>query len=52
MFLTVGDAKSACRAVESYLSFYPADETMYNNKEYYSKLPKVQPEYFTARPAS
>jgi hypothetical protein len=29
--------------------FYPADETMLNNKEYYMKLPKVKKEFFTPR---
>lgn len=51
--VSVGEIKSTCQAVESYLLFYPADETMLNNKEYYKKLPKVemqQDEYFAARP--
>ncbi|XP_011298276.1 prolyl 3-hydroxylase 2 [Fopius arisanus] len=52
-YYKLGEIKSTCQAVESYLLFYPADETMLNNKEYYKKLPKVedqQDEYFIARP--
>ena len=29
--------------------FYPADETMLNNKKYYMKLPKVRKNFFTPR---
>jgi hypothetical protein len=29
--------------------FYPVDETMLNNKEYYLKLPKVEKDFFTPR---
>jgi len=29
--------------------FYPADETMLNNKKYYMKLPKVKKDFFTPR---
>ena len=29
--------------------FYPADETMLNNKEYYMKLPKVKKDFFIPR---
>ncbi|XP_015123509.1 cartilage-associated protein isoform X2 [Diachasma alloeum] len=52
-YYKLGEIKSTCQAVESYLLFYPADETMLNNKEYYKKLPKVeeqQDEFFTPRP--
>ncbi|KAF7994187.1 hypothetical protein HCN44_011456 [Aphidius gifuensis] len=41
-YYKLGDIKNTCQAVESYLLFYPADETMINNKMFYSKLPKVQ----------
>jgi hypothetical protein len=41
--------KKACEAVASYLVFYPADETMLNNKQYYTKLPKVKEDFFTPR---
>lgn len=47
--LLVGDLKKACEAVESYLLFYPADETMLANKNYYLSLPKVEESYFTPR---
>ncbi|XP_063981064.1 cartilage-associated protein-like isoform X2 [Diachasmimorpha longicaudata] len=52
-YYKLGEIKSTCRAVESYLLFYPADETMLNNQEYYKKLPKVedqQDEFFSPRP--
>lgn len=39
----------ACRAVASYLLFYPDDLTMKNNMEYYMKLPKVDKSYFAPR---
>jgi hypothetical protein len=45
----VGNLRKACEAVASYLMFYPADETMKNNKEYYLKLPKVEKDFFTPR---
>lgn len=45
----VGNLKAACAAVESYLLFDPADETMLQNKEYYKAQPKVKEEYFTSR---
>ncbi|XP_069694101.1 cartilage-associated protein-like isoform X2 [Periplaneta americana] len=48
-YYKVGDMKKACKAVASYLLFFPGDETMLNNKDYYLKLPKVQKEYFTPR---
>jgi leucine proline-enriched proteoglycan (leprecan) len=41
--------KKACEAVASYLVFYPADETMLNNKQYYMKLPKFEKDFFTPR---
>ncbi|KAJ9579212.1 hypothetical protein L9F63_024680, partial [Diploptera punctata] len=44
-----GNLKKACEAVASYLVFFPADETMLINKEYYLKLPKVQNEHFIPR---
>lgn len=50
--ISVGNLKAACEAVSSYLLFYPDDETMLSNKEYYSKLPKVQDDYFIPRPVS
>lgn len=52
MYLTVGDIKRTCQAVESYLLFFPADETMLNNKDYYSNLPKVEADFFTPREVS
>lgn len=50
----MGDIKNTCQAVESYLLFYPADETMINNKMFYSKLPKIQKNlnFFRPRKAS
>lgn len=41
--------KSACAAVASYLLFFPADDTMLQNKDYYNTLPKVEDHYFTPR---
>lgn len=38
--------------MSSYLLFYPDDETMLSNKEYYSKLPKARDDFFTPRPVS
>lgn len=38
--------KETCRSVASYLLFYPEDETMLSNMEYYRSLPKVQNDYF------
>lgn len=52
MYSLVGDIKKTCQAVESYLLFLPADETMVDNKEYYRNLPKVQENYFVPRPVS
>lgn len=48
----VGDLQKACAAVSSYLLFYPSDRSMLKNQEYYSKLPKVQKDYFTPREVS
>ncbi|KAK0162064.1 hypothetical protein PV327_008431 [Microctonus hyperodae] len=48
-YYKLGDIKRTCQAVESYLLFFPADETMLNNKDYYSNLPKVKANYFTPR---
>ncbi|PNF23098.1 hypothetical protein B7P43_G09122, partial [Cryptotermes secundus] len=48
-YYKVGNLRKACEAVASYLMFYPADETMMNNKEYYFKLPKVEKDFFTPR---
>jgi hypothetical protein len=45
----VGNLEKACEAVASYLMFYPADETMLSNKDYYLKLPKVEKGFFTPR---
>ncbi|CAH1153591.1 unnamed protein product [Phaedon cochleariae] len=39
----------ACRAVASYLIFYPDDDTMLENMRYYSKLPKVNRDFFQPR---
>ncbi|CAD6204817.1 GSCOCG00002996001-RA-CDS [Cotesia congregata] len=49
-YYKTGNIKKTCQAVESYLLFFPADETMNYNKEYYKNLPKVQEEYFEPRP--
>lgn len=53
-YISVGEIKSTCQAVENYLLFYPADETMIKNKLFYSKLPKVQEnlDFFTPREVS
>nr|XP_022901177.1 prolyl 3-hydroxylase 1-like [Onthophagus taurus] len=40
--------KEACAAVETYLMFYPNDEVMMSNKEYYLKL-DVKKEWFKPR---
>ncbi|XP_034172904.2 prolyl 3-hydroxylase 2 isoform X1 [Osmia lignaria lignaria] len=48
-YYKLGNLKAACTAVESYLLFDPADETMLQNKEYYKSQPKVKDEYFTSR---
>ncbi|XP_044257307.1 prolyl 3-hydroxylase 1-like [Tribolium madens] len=45
-----GDLKAACAAVASYLLFYPNDETMLENKKFYSKLPKASDDFFIPRP--
>lgn len=46
MFVLVGDIKNACKSVANYLLFYPDDETMMSNKNYYLSLPKTQEDYF------
>ncbi|CAK9805831.1 Prolyl 3-hydroxylase 1 [Anthophora quadrimaculata] len=48
-YYKLGNLKAACSAVESYLLFDPVDETMLQNKNYYSAQPKVKEEYFTPR---
>ncbi|KOC68177.1 Synaptonemal complex protein SC65 [Habropoda laboriosa] len=48
-YYKLGDLKKACTAVESYLLFDPVDETMLENRNYYSAQPKVKEEYFTPR---
>ncbi|CAL7946478.1 unnamed protein product [Xylocopa violacea] len=48
-YYKLGNLKAACAAVESYLLFDPMDETMLQNKEYYSGQPKVNGDYFTPR---
>ncbi|XP_043281496.1 cartilage-associated protein-like isoform X2 [Venturia canescens] len=48
-YYKVGDLKNACAAVSSYLLFYPSDQLMLKNEEYYSKLPKIEEDYFTPR---
>ncbi|XP_031334109.1 prolyl 3-hydroxylase 1-like isoform X1 [Photinus pyralis] len=45
-----GNLKSACQAAASYVLFYPNDDTMRSNMEYYKKLPKVDNSFFTPRP--
>ncbi|XP_021914351.1 prolyl 3-hydroxylase 1-like isoform X2 [Zootermopsis nevadensis] len=47
--IAIGNVKKACEAVASYLIFYPADETMLNNKQYYTKLPQVEKDFFAPR---
>ncbi|CAH1158417.1 unnamed protein product [Phyllotreta striolata] len=48
-YYKIGNLKAACAAVASYLTFYPDDDTMLDNMKYYSKLPKVQNDYFRPR---
>lgn len=48
-YYKVGNLEKACEAVSSYLMFYPTDETMLNNMEYYMKLPKVKKDFFMPR---
>ncbi|XP_011503662.1 PREDICTED: prolyl 3-hydroxylase 1-like [Ceratosolen solmsi marchali] len=43
------DIKMACEAVASYLLFYPADETMLSNKDYYASLPMIKQNDFRPR---
>ncbi|KAK4871674.1 hypothetical protein RN001_015798 [Aquatica leii] len=42
--------KAACQAAASYVLFYPNDDTMRSNMEYYKSLPKVENNFFTPRP--
>ena len=48
----VGNLKDAGAAVASYLLFYPDDDTMLENKDYYGRLPKANVDLFTPRPVS
>ncbi|XP_015594433.1 prolyl 3-hydroxylase 2 [Cephus cinctus] len=48
-YYKLGNLKEACAAVESYLLFIPADETMLQNRDYYSALPKVEKDDFKPR---
>ncbi|KAG7199780.1 hypothetical protein KM043_000443 [Ampulex compressa] len=48
-YYKLGNLRAACAAVESYLLFAPADETMLHNKAYYTSLPKVESTYFVPR---
>ncbi|KAG5864635.1 Prolyl 3-hydroxylase 1, partial [Gonioctena quinquepunctata] len=48
-YFKLDNLEAACRAVASYLLFYPDDATMLENMRYYSKLPKVQDDFFRPR---
>ncbi|XP_066996710.2 prolyl 3-hydroxylase 1 isoform X2 [Anabrus simplex] len=48
-YYKVGMLKKACEAVESYLLFYPADETMIKNKKFYLSQSEVKKTYFVPR---
>ncbi|KAL3282722.1 hypothetical protein HHI36_005893 [Cryptolaemus montrouzieri] len=48
-YYKVGNLKEACRAVASFLLFFPNDESMLDNKEYYMKSPQVETNFFTPR---
>lgn len=52
MCVLAGNLRAACASVSSYLLFYPTDDTMLINKEYYRNLPKGNDDLFTARPVS
>ena len=46
----MGNLAKAFEAVGSYLLFYPEDETMLENKRFYSTLPDVTEAMFQPRP--
>ena len=48
-FAVVGDISKALEAAASYLLFFPDDETMNENKEYYLNLPDAKEEMFKPR---
>ncbi|KAF4533424.1 hypothetical protein B566_EDAN001149 [Ephemera danica] len=47
--IAMGKLKQACEAAASYLLFFPVDETMLSNIDYYKTQPKVKKEYFKPR---
>lgn len=49
-FDTVGNIEKACQATASYLLFFPNDETMLENKEFYLTLDGVTQDMFVPRP--
>jgi tetratricopeptide (TPR) repeat protein len=49
-YFKIGNLRAACAAVSSYLLFYPDDEAMLSNMEYYKRLPKANDDLFIPRP--
>lgn len=45
----MGKLKAACQAVASYLLFYPDDDDMKRNEQYYKSLPEISEKFFTPR---
>ncbi|XP_076659002.1 prolyl 3-hydroxylase 1 isoform X2 [Halictus rubicundus] len=48
-YYKLGKLKAACAAVGAYFLFDPVDETMLQNRKYYSTQPTVQEQYFEPR---
>ncbi|XP_016841537.1 prolyl 3-hydroxylase 2 [Nasonia vitripennis] len=48
-YYKLGDLRKACETVETFLLFFPSDDTMLANKEFYASLPIVDEDYFTPR---
>ena len=49
MLLLVGNVPKALEATASYLLFFPTDETMVENKDFYLTLPGVKEDMFKPR---
>ncbi|XP_076177927.1 prolyl 3-hydroxylase 1 isoform X2 [Ptiloglossa arizonensis] len=48
-YYKLGNLKAACAAMESYLLFDPSDESMLENRKYYSAQPKINEEHCKPR---
>ncbi|KAF5293323.1 hypothetical protein FQR65_LT10988 [Abscondita terminalis] len=49
-YFKTNNLKAACQAAASYVLFYPNDDTMRSNMQFYKNLPKVEENFFTPRP--